>query len=415
MGPLSQLARHKPAALLGLLLVSASDPAAQTDGDHSRSSCEGIATVAGTSLATELVAEGFTMPVHLAAPSHEIHRLFVVEQAGAIKIIKSGRTLPRPFLDIRDRVRSGGERGLLSIAFHPDYASNRRFFVYYTEATGDLVIAEFSTSATDPDVAASGSERRLLVIRHRKYGNHNGGQLAFGPDRYLYIGTGDGGSAGDPDNNAQNRTSLLGKLLRIDMDRREDGKPYGIPSSNPFVKDGNAAPEVWAYGLRNPWRFSFDRATGDLYIADAGQNAWEEVNVQPASSRGGENYGWRYMEGAHCYDPPEGCPTRGLTLPVFEYPQLFGGTAITGGFVYRGCRMPDLHGTYFFSDYMKGFSGTFVLANGRATKVRDVTHELAPPPPHRIKHLSSFGEDAQGELYLVEHEQGEIYRLVPRQ
>ena len=415
MGPLSQLVGHKPALLLCLLLVSASDPAAQTDGAPPRSSCEGIATVTGTSLTTELVAAGFTLPLHLATPPHDRNRLFVVEQAGAIKIIKSGKTLARPFLDIRDRVRSGGERGLLSIAFHPDHASNRRFFVYYTEATGDLVIAEFASSANDPDLADPASERRLLVISHRKYGNHNGGQLAFGPDHYLYIGTGDGGSGGDPDNNAQTRTSLLGKLLRIDVDRREGGKPYGTPSSNPFVKDRNAAPEVWAYGLRNPWRFSFDRTTGDLYIADVGQNAWEEVDVQPASSRGGENYGWRYMEGAHCFDPPEGCPKAGLTLPVFEYPQTLGGSSITGGFVYRGCRMPELRGTYFFSDYVKGFGGSFVLANGRATKVRDVTRELAPPPPHRIKNLSSFGEDAQGELYLVEHQEGEIYRLVPRQ
>ncbi len=414
MGPLRPPARPTTAVLLCLLLLSASDPTAQTDGDHSRSSCEGIATVTGTSLATELVADGFTMPVHLAAPPQDGSRLFVVEQDGTIKIIKSGQTLARPFLDIRDRVRSGGERGLLSSAFHPDYASNRRFFVYYTEATGDLVIAEFASSATDQDVADPGSERRLLVIAHRKYGNHNGGQLAFGPDRYLYIGTGDGGGGGDPDNNAQNRTALLGKLLRIDVDRREGGKPYGIPSSNPFVKDGNAAPEVWAYGLRNPWRFSFDRGTGDLYTADVGQNAWEEVDVQPASSAGGENYGWRYMEGAHCYNPREGCPTRGLTRPVFEYRQRGKGYAITGGFVYRGCRMPDLRGTYFFSDYVKGFSGTFVLTNGRAAQVRDITHELAPPAPHRIEHLSSFGEDPLGELYLIEHEQGAIFRLVPR-
>ena len=414
MGPLSQLARHKTAVLLCLLLMSAS-AAAQTDGDHSPASCQGIATVAGTDLATELVADGFKRPVHLAAPPHDVSRLFVVEQDGTIKIIKSGKTLARPFLDIRDRVRSsGGEQGLLSIAFHPDYASNRRFFVYYTEATGDLVIAAFASAATDPDVADPGSERRLLVIAHRKKDNHNGGQLAFGPDRYLYIGTGDGGG-GDPDNNAQNRTALLGKLLRIDVDHPKGGKPYGIPSSNPFVKDGNAAPEVWAYGLRNPWRFSFDRGTGDLYIADVGQDSWEEVDVQPASSRGGENYGWRYMEGAHCYNPPEGCPTRGLSMPVFEYPQKEGGSAITGGFVYRGCRMPDLRGTYFFSDYMKGFSATFVLTNGRAAQVRDITRELAPPPPHQIKHLSSFGEDAQGELYLVEHLQGAIFRLIPRQ
>jgi glucose/arabinose dehydrogenase len=415
MVPLSHVARHKTAVLLCLLLMPASDLSAQRGQGPSQSSCEGIAAVAGTSLATELVADGFTMPVHLAAPPHDINRLFVVEQAGGIKIIKSGKRQPQPFLDIHERVRSGGERGLLSIAFHPDYASNRRFFIYYTDTTGDLVIAEFATSVTNPDIADPASERRLLVIPHRKYANHNGGQLAFGPDRYLYIGTGDGGSGGDPDNNAQTKRSLLGKLLRIDVDRQEGGIPYGIPSSNPFVKDGNAAPEVWAYGLRNPWRFSFDRATGDLYIADVGQRAWEEVDVQPASSAGGENYGWRHMEGAHCYDPPEGCPTGGLTLPVYEYPQILGGSSITGGFVYRGCRMPDLRGTYFFSDYVKGFSGTFVLENGRAAQVRDVTHELAPPPPHRIKHLSSFGEDAQGELLLVEHTGGAIYRLVPRQ
>ena len=381
MGPLSQLAPHKTAVLLSLLLVSAS-AAAQTDTDDSRSSCKGIATVAGTAFATELVADGFKMPVHLAAPPDDVSRLFVVEQDGPIKIIKSGKTLARSFLDI-------------------------------TDATGDLVIAEFASAATDPDVADSASERRLLVIAHRKYDNHNGCQLAFGPDRYLYIGTGDGGARGDPDNNAQNRTSLLGKLLRIDVDHPKVGNPYGIPSSNPFVKDGNAAPEVWAYGLRNPWRFSFDRGTGDLYIADVGQNAWEEVDVQPASSAGGENYGWRYMEGAHCYNPREGCPTRGLTWPVFEYRQQGKGYAITGGFVYRGCRMPDLRGTYFFSDYVKGFSGTFVLTGGRAAQVRDITHELAPPPPHRIEHLSSFGEDAQGELYLIEHEEGAIFRLVP--
>src|SRR3989454_12559816 len=221
MGALSHLARHKTAVRLCLLLVPASDPAAQTDGGHSRSRCEGIATVTAPSLAPDLVAEGFTLPVHLAAPPHDVNRLFVVEQDGAIKIIKSGRTLPQPFPDIRDRVRSSGERGLLSIAFHTDYASNRRFFVYYTEATGDLVIAEFASSATDPDVADPGSERRLLVIPHRKYDNHNGGQLFFGPDRYLYIGTGDGGGGGDPDNNAQTKRSLLGKLLRIDVEDRK--------------------------------------------------------------------------------------------------------------------------------------------------------------------------------------------------
>jgi hypothetical protein len=400
----------KPALFLLLLGAFAATSSAQ--GTASRNPCDGVPTAAGTAIAAELVADGFRLPVHLTAPPHDDGRLFVTEQAGTIRIVKSGRTVPRPFLDIRERVRSGGERGLLSVAFHPDYASNRRFFVYYTDNTGDLVISEFTASETDSDIANPAGERRLLTIPHRKYGNHNGGQLAFGPDRFLYIGTGDGGAGGDPDNHGQNRMSLLGKLLRIEVDKREADKPYGIPPSNPFVRDASGAPEVWAYGLRNPWRFSFDRGTGDLYIADVGQNAWEEVNVQSASSKGGENYGWRYMEGMHCYDPPSGCPTRGLTLPVLEYPQRAGGSSITGGFVYRGCRMPDLQGTYFYADYVKGFIRTFVLADGKPTQEMDVTGELAPP--QLTRYLSSFGEDARGELYLVEHSKGEIYRVVPR-
>jgi len=374
-------------------------------------SCEGAQEASGIGLALELVADGFKQPVHLAAPPGASDRLFIVEQAGTIRIIKAGKTVPTPFLDIRDRVRSGGERGLLSIAFHPAYAANRRFFVYYTDRPGDLVISEFLTTPNDPDQADASTERRLLTIEHRKYGNHNGGQLVFGPDRFLYIGTGDGGSGGDPDNNAQNLGVLLGKLLRIDVDKPGGGKLYGIPPSNPFLNK-KGAPEIWAYGLRNPWRFSFDRGTGDLYIADVGQNAWEEVDVQPASSPGGENYGWRYMEGSHCYDPPEGCQSRALTLPVFEYPTP-PHAAITGGYVYRGCRMPDLRGTYFYTDYLKGFIRTFVMDKGRATQFRDVTPELTLRSFGSKHQVSSFGEDHQGELYLVEHG-GQIYRIVPR-
>jgi glucose/arabinose dehydrogenase len=374
-------------------------------------SCEGIKEATGTGLSLELVADGFKQPVHLAAPPGASDRLFVVEQAGMIRIIKAGKTSPTPFLDIRDRVRSGGERGLLSIAFHPAYAANRRFFVYYTDGQGDLVISEFLRSPDNPDQSDASTERRFLTIEHRKYGNHNGGQLVFGPDRFLYIGPGDGGSGGDPDNNAQNLRVLLGKLLRIDVDKPGGGKLYGIPPSNPFLNK-KGAPEIWAYGLRNPWRFSFDRGTGDLYIADVGQNQWEEVDVQSASSTGGENYGWRHMEGSHCFDPPTGCSSQGLTLPVFEYPTPRS-AAITGGYVYRGCRMPDLRGTYFYSDYLKGFIRTFVLDKGRATQPRDVTSELTPPSFGGKHRVSSFGEDNQGELYLVEHG-GQIYRLVPK-
>jgi glucose/arabinose dehydrogenase len=373
--------------------------------------CAGVPEVHGTSLDTELVADGLKEPVHLTAPSLELDRLFVVEQAGTIRVIHNGKVLSKPFLDIRDRVRSGGERGLLSLAFHPSYTVNRRFFVYYTDRTGDLILSEFLTS-DDPDKADPSTERQLLAIDHRKYANHNGGQLAFGPDHFLYLGPGDGGSGGDPDNHGQDLRVLLGKLLRIDVDKREGGKPYGIPPSNPFVKKKTAAPEIWAYGLRNPWRFSFDRDTGDLYIADVGQSTSEEVDVQPASSHGGENYGWRYMEGLHCFNPPSKCPTEGLTTPVLEYPTSPPG-AITGGFVYRGCRMPDLHGTYFYSDYYKGFIRTFTLAQGRATKLEDVTRQLTPRSFSGKHHISSFGEDARGEIYLLEHQSGEIYRVIP--
>jgi glucose/arabinose dehydrogenase len=399
------------ASPFALILLAATAAPVQSTGALPATPCEGLPGAAGTAVAGELVADGFSQPVHLAAPPNDLGRLFIVEQAGTIRILKGGKPLVRPFLDIRDRVRSGGERGLLSVAFHPDYGSTRRFFVYYTDGAGDLVIAEFTTMAADPDRADSGSERRLLTIPHRKYGNHNGGQLAFGPDRFLYIGTGDGGAGGDPDNNAQTKTSLLGKLLRVDVDKPGRGKPYGVPASNPFLRDGSAAPEVWAYGLRNPWRFSFDRGTGDLFIADVGQNAWEEVDVQPASSKGGENYGWRYLEGRHCYDPPEGCPTRGMTMPVIEYPTPPSGS-ITGGYVYRGCRMPALRGTYFYADYVKGFIRSFVLADGKAARERDLTSDLTPP--NSTLHLSSFGEDARGELYLVDHRQGAIYRIIPR-
>ena len=398
-----------PLSIFVTLIASVvSSPA--SDAVPSSDLCARVPSVHGTSLATELVVEGLKQPVHMTAPPQELDRMFVVEQAGAIRVIHNGKILSKPFLDIRDRVRSGGERGLLSLAFHPDYAVNRRFFVYYTDRTGDLIISEFLTS-DDPDKADSSTERPLLVIDHRKHANHNGGQLAFGPDHFLYIGPGDGGSAGDPDNHGQDLRVLLGKLLRIDVDKREDGKPYGIPPSNPFVKKKTAAPEIWAYGLRNPWRFSFDRGTGDLYIADVGQYEWEEVDVQHASSHGGENYGWRYMEGLHCFNPPVKCPTEGLTSPVLEYPTAPPG-AITGGFVYRGCRMPDLHGTYFYSDYIKGFVRTFVLEDGRATKFQDVTRELTSSSAGKHQ-LSSFGEDGRGELYLVEHLRGEIYRVVP--
>ena len=399
-----------PKSILFIIVsVTACSISTSAPGAPPTAGCEGIPEISGTTLDVELVAEGFKNPVHLAVLSRD--HLFVVEQAGIIRIIKNGKPLPKPFLDMRAQVRSGGERGLLSATFHPDFILNGRFFLYYTDLAGDVVVSEFRAAVANRDQADPTTERRLLTIAHRTYANHNGGQLAFGPDRYLYIGVGDGGSAGDPDNHGQDLTQLLGKLLRIDVDQPDPGKSYGIPPTNPFVKVKTAAPEVWAYGLRNPWRFSFDRETGDLYIADVGQNAWEEINVQPRSSSGGENYGWRFMEGMHCYDPPEHCPRKGLTLPVIEYPTP-PRAAVIGGFVYRGCRMPDLRGAYFYSDYYKGFIRTFVLSNRQPRRAQDVTRQLKES--HKtLHHISSFGEDVSGELYLVEHIEGAIYRIIP--
>jgi glucose/arabinose dehydrogenase len=260
------------------------------------------------------VAVGLANPVAITNAGDGSGRLFITLQAGRIVIYDGTRVLPTPFLDITPLVSSGGERGLLSVAFHPNYRTNGVFFVDYTNTDGNTVIARYSVSQ-DANIADPNSAAILLTIT-QPFANHNGGQLQFGPDGYLYIGMGDGGSGGDPSNNAQNLGTLLGKILRIDVD---GASPYAIPADNPFVGVPSTLPEIWAYGLRNPWRFSFDRLTGDLFIADVGQDSWEEVDFQPAGSQGGENYGWRLMEGNHCYNPPTNCDPGGLTPPILEY------------------------------------------------------------------------------------------------
>ncbi len=267
---------------------------------------------AGT-LRLELVESGFASPVYLTTPPGDTARLFVVEQGGQISIIQHGVSLPTPFLDITSRVASGGERGLLSVAFHPSYAANGFFYVNYTDLNGDTRVERYTVSVADSNLADTATHKLILFIP-QPYSNHNGGLVLFGPDGMLYIGMGDGGSGGDPQNRAQHPDSLLGKLLRIDLDH---GDPYAIPANNPFATSGGA-PEIWALGLRNPWRFSFDPPSGLLYTGDVGQNTWEEVDVEPAS-QGGLNYGWRIMEGAHCYNP-DPCSSAGLVLPVLEYP-----------------------------------------------------------------------------------------------
>ena len=277
-------------------------------------SCAAGPVVPGTpTLAAQLVVSGLNDPLDLQSAPGDRERLFVVEQAGRIRLVRGGQLVAAPFLDIVSRVASGGERGLLGLAFHPQYATNRRFYVNYTDGGGDTNISEFR--ATSADAADPGSERILLEVA-QPFANHNGGGLTFGSDGFLYIGLGDGGSGGDPFRNGQSLMTPLGKLLRIDVDR---GQPFAVPSDNPFVSTPGAFPAIWAYGLRNPWRFAFDRATGDLYIGDVGQNRIEEIDVGLASRRGGENYGWNVMEGRSCFSPANGCNASGLVLPVLQY------------------------------------------------------------------------------------------------
>src|SRR5262245_8183041 len=290
-------------------------------------------------LALVPVVDGIDQPTHIADAGDGTGRLFLVEQPGTVRLFANGALVDVAFLDIRDRVQSGGERGLLSIAFPPDFASSQIFYVYYTDLGGDLVISRFLVTE-DPDRADPANEAVILRQPHPSLANHNGGQLAFGPDGYLYIGTGDGGGAGDPFENAQNPSVLFGKLLRLDVGSGVE--PYAIPPDNPFVGVEGARSELWATGLRNPWRFSFAVVTGDLYVADVGQDRFEEVNVQAAAAGGGQNYGWSIMEGAHCFQLMVECDPTGLTFPVAEYDHSDGDCSITGGFVCRGASDPGL-------------------------------------------------------------------------
>ncbi len=325
-------------------------------------------------------------------------RLFITLQEGQIVIYDGTRILPTPFLDITQLVLNGGERGLLSVAFHPHYAQNGRFFINYTNNNGDTVVARYDVSATDPNRADPASAVQILFV-DQPFANHNGGQLQFGPDGYLYIGMGDGGSGGDPGNRAQNLNDLLGKMLRIDV----DGPSYTIPPSNPFVSQTNVRHEIWSYGLRNPWRFSFDRVTRDLWIADVGQGDWEEIDFQSASSNGGENYGWRRMEGTHCFNPSSGCNDGTLVLPVIEYGHTNGACSVTGGYVYRGTLNPRLQGMYIYGDYCNG-----VIWAATRDASGDVTSQVLLDAPFFI---STFGEDVNGEIYVADHLDGDIYRL----
>jgi hypothetical protein len=362
-------------------------------------SCAAGAPVAQVaSLAARLVVSGLRNPLDLQSVPGDRRRLYVVEQGGRIRVVRDGQLSAAPFLDVSDRISSGGERGLLGLAFHPRFAANGRLFVNYTDRAGDTHLAEFRAGSAD--AADPASERTLLVVA-QPFANHNGGGLAFGNDGMLYAGLGDGGSGGDPLGNGQRLDTLLGKMLRLDVDA---GTPYAVPADNPFRATAGARPEIWAYGLRNPFRFGFDRASGDLYLGDVGQGAREEVDLGLAARRGGENYGWNVTEGTLCYQPASGCNRSGQTLPVYEYGHDQG-CSITGGIVYRGCRMPSLAGSFFFGDYCRGFVRSLRVAGGQASDVREW-------PLSGIGSVSAFGVDADGEPYVVDYD-GEVYALEP--
>ncbi len=354
----------------------------------------GLLLMTGTASAQrlELVIRGLSSPVSITNAGDA--RLFVVEQAGTIRIVSGGNVVATPFLSIADRVRSGGEQGLLGLAFPPDHAATGRYYVYYTDRNGHTVVSRFTANGNTTDPATE----QVLLTQTQPYSNHNGGQLAFGPDGYLYVGLGDGGSGGDPEGNGQDLTTFLAKLLRIDV----SGDMYMVPPDNPFVGRGDARPEIWAYGLRNPWRFSFDSVTGDLFIADVGQNAFEEVNLQRAGSPGGENYGWKIMEANACYEPSRNCDRTGLVVPILEYPHASGwGQSISGGYVYRGPDAPSLTGAYVFGDYVSGRIWTARAENGwRPTLLLESG-----------MNISTFGVGAKGELYVADHSRGALYLL----
>lgn len=385
--PLPGPAKRTPVLVVALIAaVTVGCGATATSPDRSGSADTVGATdgstlaKAGGSTKVRLIraATGFASPIYVTAPASEPNRLYVVEQAGRIRIIRNGRVSPTPFLDIRSQVKSGGEQGLLSVAFHPRYASNGLFYVDYTDRNGDTRVVEYRRSAG----GAPARVRELLFLED-PYANHNGGLLLFGPDGQLYLGMGDGGSGGDPENRAQNLSSLFGKLLRIDVDRQ------------------GADWDIVGYGLRNPWRFSFDRVTGDLYIGDVGQGEWEEIDWVARSDAGLKNYGWDVFEGNHDYEDKHPSGNGELVRPIYEYNHSEG-CSVTGGYVYRGRQLAGIQGRYFFGDYCSGTVWSFVEKDGKATAVKKYGF--------KVDQLASFGENARGELYLVS-QTGSIYRL----
>jgi len=350
---------------------------------------------------------GFSRSVGMTTAGDGSGRLFVIEQAGVIEVVKDGQIQTPPFLDISDRVTCCGEQGLLGIAFPPGDGVKDHFYIHYNTTeerdpnAPPQLVSRTSRFALNPDGETADPDSEEIILTYdQPFTNHNGGHLAFGPDGYLYIGAGDGGAGGDPDDRAQSLDDILGKMLRIDVEAGV--APYAIPPDNPFIGQADVPPEIWAYGLRNPWRYSFDHLSGDLYIADVGQNAWEEINVQAASSAGGENYGWRIMEGNHCFNP-DPCSSDGFMPPVWEYSHDNGDRSITGGYVYRGHGVPGLNGVYLYGDFISGRLWGLRQSEG------GWENRLLLPTDYSI---SSFGEDENGDVWLVNFG-GSIHRVEP--
>ena len=382
--------------------VPAEEPAAEATDDGRVAAPTFDPTV--NQIALEPFLEGFDQPLFLTHAGDESGRIFVVEKAGTIRIVVDGAAVETPFLDITDRVTTAGnEQGLLGLAFPPNYTESGYFFVHYSDLDGNTAISRFQVDPANPDVADPASEFFVLQIEDPAQ-NHNGGMLLFGPDDYLWIGMGDGGGGGDTFGNGQNPDTLLGKMMRLDV-TSDPSVPYVIPPDNPWVNaDWNGVDvrdEVWAIGLRNPWRYSFDRHTGDLWIADVGQNVYEEVNYNVEGTQGGINYGWPIMEGLHCFEAGD-CDQTGLQLPVFEYDHSQG-CSITGGYVYRGGEYPMLQGVYLFGDYCSGtIWATIPNPDGSWNTTEMLTADAR---------ISSFGEDENGELYVTDLSSGTIYRV----
>jgi cysteine-rich repeat protein len=369
--------------------------------------CSGVAAASGTSIDAMFVSSSFAAPTFLTAPPLDATRLFVVEREGYIRVLHlaDNSVNATPFLDVSDLTTTGGERGCFSMAFDPDYESNGRFYLSCTNTSGDLVLARYEVEPGNPELADESTRKELVLVPHPGASNHNGGQIQFGGDGYLYWSMGDGGGP-----NSQDDASMLGKLLRIDVDH--DTAPFAtVPPTNPHYVDGTTDLEsIWAKGLRNPWRFSFDRLTGDLYIGDVGAGDREEIDYAPASSTGGQNYGWPIFEGTTCNNGPCPDPPTGFTFPIHEYPHG-GPCAVMGGYVYRGCAMPDLAGTYFFSDLCAAYVHTFEVVGGAVTNFMNRTTD-AKSAGASFTGVVSWGQDARGEIYLI-NGNNSIYRMEP--